>query len=61
MNYDKAHAYALKRLEKELPKHLYYHGKHHTIDVLDAAEKIADFEGISKRDSLFEEIEIEQY
>ena len=52
MNYDKAHSYALERLEKELPKHLYYHGKHHTIDVLDAAEKIADFEGIKDEEEI---------
>jgi len=52
MNYDKAHSYALERLEKELPKHLYYHGKHHTIDVLEAAEKIANFEGITDEEEI---------
>lgn len=34
MNYEFAWRYALKRLENELPNHLYYHGVFHTKDVV---------------------------
>lgn len=36
----------LNRLEKELPTHLYYHGYHHTLDVLQAAMIISKAEKI---------------
>lgn len=52
MNYTAALSYALERLEKELPEYLFYHGKHHTIDVLDAAEKIANFEGVEDEEEI---------
>ncbi|MFM2136369.1 MAG: hypothetical protein RL021_1769 [Bacteroidota bacterium] len=38
----------LSRLEKGLPEHLYYHGKHHTLDVLEAVERIGQSEGIDE-------------
>ncbi|MBI1289393.1 MAG: HD domain-containing protein [Flavobacteriales bacterium] len=37
----------LDRLEQELPEHLTYHGHHHTLDVMEATERIAKAEGIS--------------
>jgi uncharacterized protein len=38
------------KLEKELPSHFYYHNVDHTIDVMQAAESIADKEGIDEND-----------
>lgn len=38
------------RLEAELEPHLYYHGHHHTLDVLDATSRIAASEGILGED-----------
>jgi predicted metal-dependent HD superfamily phosphohydrolase len=52
MNYTEAYNYALEKLGKDLPDYLYYHGKHHTLDVLDAAIKIAEFEGIQEEEQL---------
>lgn len=46
MYYQEAKAYALKRLQEELPDHLYYHGMHHTLDVCAAADKLAMGENI---------------
>lgn len=46
MNYQEAKTYALKRLEEELPDHLYYHGIHHTLDVCGAVEALAVGENI---------------
>jgi predicted metal-dependent HD superfamily phosphohydrolase len=46
-DFKKAEAYILHRLENELAGTLYYHGLHHTLDVMDAAMKIADAENIS--------------
>lgn len=46
MYYQEARAYALKRLEGELPKNLYYHGVHHTLDVCRVVEELAINENI---------------
>ena len=46
-DFEGAEAYILSRLKKELARTLYYHGFHHTIDVMDAAMKIAEAENIS--------------
>lgn len=40
------------RLKRELPKDLYYHGIHHTYNVLQSAEMIAKDEKISEMDML---------
>jgi len=48
--YNKAIEYILNKLENELDPHLYYHGLHHTIDVLASVEKIAISEGVSEED-----------
>ena len=37
----------LERLQKELPSNLYYHGYHHTLDVLQAAMVVSEAEKIS--------------
>jgi predicted metal-dependent HD superfamily phosphohydrolase len=50
MNYRAAKKYILNRLRTELSVHLYYHGLHHTLDVLKMATKIALGEGIRGRD-----------
>lgn len=50
MDYTGAINHILERLEKELPKHLYYHGKHHTLDVLETVEKIGKHEGVSDKE-----------
>lgn len=38
--------FILSKLANELPAHLYYHGHHHTIDVLEATSRIAEDQGI---------------
>lgn len=38
----------IRRLETGLPKNLYYHGVHHTLDVLSAAERIGQSESIEE-------------
>ncbi len=44
--------YVLDRLERELPKHLYYHNYKHTIDVTIGVEIIGEGEGIDGEDML---------
>ena len=46
LNYNKVKQFVLAKLEKELPENLYYHGPHHTRDVLQAAERIGKAEGL---------------
>ncbi len=46
LNYNKVKQFVLAKLEKELPENLYYHGPHHTRDVLHAAERIGKAEGL---------------
>ena len=50
MEHGRAIEHILNRLAKELPSHLHYHGHHHTLDVLEASERIAKAEGISQED-----------
>lgn len=51
MNIEAAEKYILNRLENELPKNLFYHGLHHTLDVTEKAIQIAKNEQvISKTD-----------
>lgn len=50
-NFEKAKQYALRRLENELSPGLYYHGLRHTTeDVVPAATKFAEGEGIQGND-----------
>jgi predicted metal-dependent HD superfamily phosphohydrolase len=37
----------LSRLEKDLPETLYYHGRHHAVDVLESAKMIAKSENVT--------------
>ena len=48
MNYRAAKKYILDRLRTELSVHLYYHGLHHTLDVLKMATQIAHEEEIGR-------------
>ncbi len=48
MDYAGAIEYILLQLEADLPEHLSYHGHHHTLDVLDAAQRIGKSEGVSE-------------
>ncbi len=50
MDHQGAIEYILNRLERELPEHLLYHGHHHTIDVLEASERIGRHEGVSEEE-----------
>ena len=43
-DYQGAEEAILQKLGKELPKSLTYHGKHHTLDVLEAGMTIAETE-----------------
>lgn len=52
VDYEGAIHYILEKLENDLNPHLYYHGLHHTKDVLQVVEKIAMQEGVSKDDVL---------
>lgn len=47
INYNKAERHIMKILRERLPSHLYYHGIHHTYDVVQAAERFALMEGIT--------------
>ena len=49
-DFQNAEAYILNRLENELARTLYYHGFHHTLDVMDAAMTIAEAENISEEE-----------
>ena len=44
--------YVLDRLERELPKHLYYHDLKHTIDVVIGVEIIGSGEGVTEQEML---------
>ena len=52
MNLKKVEKYIHEKLQKNLSPTLTYHGFHHTLDVVDAAMKIADLEGIIDNESL---------
>ncbi|MGB0367777.1 MAG: HD domain-containing protein [Flavobacteriales bacterium] len=50
MDFQGAIEHILNRLAEDLPSHLSYHGHHHTLDVLEASERIARAEGVSEED-----------
>jgi len=52
MDYSASKDYILKKLEKELSPDLYYHGLHHTLDVLDTAEFLCKEEKINKHNTI---------
>lgn len=49
-DYKEIEDYIVAKLKRELPKNLYYHGLHHTLDVLESAERIGREEKISDSD-----------
>lgn len=49
-DFEKAESYILDRLQNELAPTLFYHGYHHTLDVIEAAIQIADAENISEEE-----------
>lgn len=50
INYRNAEKYIVKRLSGDLPKGLYYHGIHHTMDVCESVERLAIWEGVQGED-----------
>lgn len=50
MNYAAVKYFIVKKLNEELPRNLYYHGFHHTVDVLNASIMIAEVEDINGDD-----------
>lgn len=47
MNYDAAKIFILDKLENELSDELYYHGLHHTLDVLQVTKELCELENIA--------------
>ena len=52
MNVELAESYILERLRTNLSPRLLYHGLHHVLDVVDAAERLAKKEGICNIEDL---------
>jgi len=52
MNYVAAKEFILDKLDKDLSKKLFYHGKHHTLDVLHITEELCKLEKISEKETL---------
>ncbi|MEQ8908413.1 MAG: adenylate/guanylate cyclase domain-containing protein [Vicingaceae bacterium] len=50
INYRNAEKYIVKRLSGDLPDGLHYHGIHHTMDVCQAVERLALWEGVKGED-----------
>ncbi len=51
MDYRAAKAFILNKLEKELTDKLTYHGKHHTLDVLNITRELCEAEDISRKNT----------
>ena len=49
-NYEKVKDVIINKLKQELPNDLYYHGPHHTLDVIDSAERIGKSEGLNEEE-----------
>ena len=52
MDYSAAKAHILQKLERELSDQLYYHGLHHTLDVLKVTKELCEAEEVAIRDTL---------
>ena len=50
MKFKKTEEFIKKKLQKELPAHLYYHSINHVADVLSAAIRLAEAEKINEKD-----------
>lgn len=48
--YEKTKNFIISKLTSELPSNLYYHGVHHVLDVLSAAEMLGNEEKISEKE-----------
>lgn len=46
ITYNKVRKFIIAKLKSELPKNLYYHGVHHTLDIIKSAERIGKAEGL---------------
>jgi len=51
MDYSSSKTFILEKLERELPTDLYYHGLHHTLDVLETTKALCKEEKISTHDT----------
>jgi uncharacterized protein len=52
VSYQEIEDHMIGKLKKELPKDLYYHGVHHTYDVLKSVQTIAEAEKVNGNDLL---------
>lgn len=52
MDYTAAKAFILTKLSTELSPDLFYHGKHHTLDVLQVAEELALVEALTPEETV---------
>ncbi len=52
MNYDAAKAFILDKLQRELSDRLFYHGLHHTHDVLAVTEELCNLETVTPYESI---------
>jgi len=52
MDFDRVKEYMMQRLGRGLAPNLYYHGIHHTIDVMRAADEIANAEKVRGMDKI---------
>lgn len=52
MDFSSAKEYIVTRLVKELPKDLFYHGAHHTFDVVKSAQFLGKEEGVTNEEML---------
>jgi hypothetical protein len=50
MQFEEAYTFLVEKLEKELPPKITYHDVQHTLDVLSAAQKIGEAEGVTSRE-----------
>ncbi len=52
MNLSEAEEFIVQKLREELPESLYYHGLHHTLDVVESVLRIAQAEGLWDEETL---------
>lgn len=52
MDFDHARRYIVKKLQRNLPKHYFYHSHRHSLNVEKSAIRIAKLEGVNKSDIL---------
>jgi adenylate cyclase len=52
IQYPRLFEFMISKMEKELPQNLYYHGVHHTLDVIASVQRIAREENISDDEHL---------